>query len=151
MQQPARIRVILLDDNNAIRNIFSELLTDRGYEVFTFSTPAICPMQIEKNCQCGTGQTCVDIIISDMDMPQITGLGFIEKQKEKNCKCRFIALMSGLWTDVSLTRAHELGCKTFEKPFSFDEVCEWLDEIEKEINPGRDICNWFMEKNPMDN
>ena len=53
--------------------------------------------------------------------------------------------MSGGWTESDLQRAHELGCKTFEKPFPFYEFFEWLDEVERKIESTRELRNWFQE------
>ena len=135
MKSDSKLRIILLDDNDGVRNFLSEVLTDRGYEVFSFSNPAICPLQVLPECRCGPNQTCTDM----------TGLEFIENQKKKNCKCQHVVLMSGSWTDQDLSRAHELGCKTFAKPFTFEEFCEWLDEVERSIEPTRELCSWFQD------
>ena len=145
MKPGSRLRIVLLDDNEVLRRILSEVLADRGHEVFAFSNPTICPLQILPECQCNANQTCTDIILSDLDMPNMTGLGFIENQKKKNCKCQHIALMSGGWTEKDLQRAHELGCKTLSKPFRINEFLEWLDEIERSIEPTRELCSWFTE------
>ena len=145
MKQENKIRVILLDDNDGIRSDLLKILAARGYEVFAFSNPAICPLQIMPECRCNANQACTDIIVSDIDMPNMTGLSFIENQKKKNCKCQHIVLMSGNWTDTDLSRAHELDCKTFNKPFSFNEFYKWLDEVVKAIEPSRELCDWFKE------
>jgi CheY-like chemotaxis protein len=145
IQPGTRLRIILLDDNEVIRSVLSEILVNRGYEVFTFSDPSICPLQITPECRCNANQTCTDIIVSDLDMPNMTGLGFIENQKKKNCKCQHVVLMSGGWTGHDLQRAHELGCKTFAKPFLFDEFFEWLDEVERSIESTRELCGWFQK------
>ena len=99
MKSDSKLRIILLDDNDGVRNFLSEVLTDRGYEVFSFSNPAICPLQVLPECRFGPNQTCTDIIVSDLDMPDMTGLEFIENQKKKNCKCQHVVLMSGSWTE----------------------------------------------------
>ncbi len=145
MNLPSKVRVILLDDNEGVRSILAEILEERGYEVFSYADPGICPLQLEPECRCKGSQTCTDIIISDVDMPSMTGLEFIENQKNKKCKCRHVVLISGGWTEERLERAHNLGCKTFEKPFPFDQFYKWLDEIEKRIEPTRELCSWFQE------
>jgi CheY-like chemotaxis protein len=144
MEPIAGMRAFLLEDDDTIRNMMSEILAARGYEVYAFANPAICPLQVEPECRCSAKQACTDIIISDLDMPNMTGLDFIDNQKEKNCKCQHVALMSGGWEEQDLSRAQDLGCKTFAKPFSFQEFYEWLDEVEKAIEPSRELANWFQ-------
>ena len=149
MKSAIKFRVFLLDDNDAVRGVLSEIFADRGYEVFTFSNPAICPLQMTPECQCNGNQMCTDIIVSDLDMPKMTGLDFIENQKTKNCKCQHVVLMSGNWTQQRLLRAQELGCKTFAKPLPFQELYEWLDEVENSIDSTRGLCNWFQDSGPL--
>ncbi len=140
-----RLRVILLEDNDALRFLFSEIFTDHEYETFAFSTPAICPLQLVPECRCSVNETCTDMMVSDLDMPQMTGLSFIKNQKKKKCKCKHVALISARWTEQDLLLAHELGCKTFIKSSNFEEFHEWLDEVEKSIEPTRELRNWFQE------
>lgn len=143
-----RFRAILLEDDDTIRSVINDILTARGYETFSFSSPAICPLQLTRECRCNEGQQCIDLIISDLDMPAVTGLQFIENQKKKKCKCQHIALMSGFLTEQDKLRAEALGCKIFLKPFSLDELHKWLDEVESQINPNRKLADWFL--NPDD-
>jgi DNA-binding response OmpR family regulator len=145
VQSSTKTRIILLDDLDSIRNPFTKFLNIHGYEVFSFSNPMICPLQIEPECRCSENQSCTDIIISDLDMPGMTGLNFIQNQRNKNCKCRHIALMSGLWTAGKLDHADELRCKIFTKPVLPQDILLWIKEVEKGINPDRELCNWFEE------
>jgi len=144
----SKVRIILLDDLDAIRNSLSRYLALSGYEVFSFPSPMICPLQLEPECRCIENQTCTDFILSDLDMPGMSGLKFIENQKNKNCKCRHVALMSGLWTDEKLDRADKLRCKKFSKPVLPQDILLWIKEVEKGINPDRELCNWFEETPP---
>lgn len=145
MEPTDKLRIILLDDEAVVRDMLSEFLTEHGYEVISFSDPAICPLQMTPECRCGPNQRCTDVIVSDLDMPSMTGLGFIENQKRKRCKCRHVVLMSGNWNERDLSRAHELGCKTFSKPFPLDEFLEWLVEVEKGTESTRELCSWFED------
>lgn len=141
-----KLRAILLEDDDTIRNVIKEVLTGRGYETFSFDSPAICPLQLTRECLCNERQQCIDIIISDLDMPAVTGLQFIENQRKKKCKCQHIALMSGFLTEQDKLRAKALGCKIFLKPFSLDELYKWLDEVENQIDPNRELTNWFLNQ-----
>ncbi len=149
MESTTTCRVLLLEDTVSILKLLTEFLEDRGYEVLGFSSPAICPLQMKPECRCGENQRCTDIIISDLQMPAITGLTFIENQRKKNCKCKHVALISAYWTDKDLARAQTLKCKTFTKPFFFPELDKWLDHVEKTIDPGRELCNWVQDQSCM--
>lgn len=145
MLPPNKIRIILLDDLDSIRNSLSKFLALNGYEVFSFSSPVICPLQLEPECRCTENQTCTDIIITDLDMQGMSGLKFIQNQKNKNCKCKYIALMSGLWTEEKLDRADELSCKIFTKPVLPNDILRWIKDVTNKIDPDRELCSWFEE------
>ena len=139
-------RAFVFDDDQVIRRIIETILADRGYEVLAFSDPGLCPLYRTTTCQCSSEQTCGDIIISDVNMPHVNGLRFVEKQQKIGCKVRNVALMSGGWSDADLKRAQELGCHVFHKPFTVDEIYRWLDDSEKRIDESRMLANWFREK-----
>jgi CheY-like chemotaxis protein len=141
-----KLRVVFIEDNKSIRRLLSEIFDDRGYEIFGFSNPAICPLQMIPECRCDENQTCTDIIVSDLNMPNITGLRFIENQKKKNCKCKHVALISANWTKKDASLAHQIGCRVFTKPFFFEEFDKWLDEVEQSVTPTRKLCSWFQEQ-----
>jgi len=143
-----KIRCFLFEDDERVRALLLQILESRGYEVLSFSDPELCPMYGASACPCNPEETCGDIIISDVKMPNVTGLGFVDRQKEIGCKINNVALISGAWSDFDLEHAQKLGCKTFQKPFILDELNEWLNECEKGVDPNRILRNWFQEMIP---
>ena len=143
MERTRNLRVVLLDDSEALRVVLSELLEHHGYEVLSFSSPTICPLQLRPACRCEKNEACADVILTDLDMPGMDGLQFIENQRSKNCKCQHVAVMSGSLTAEDVSRAEELGCRVFEKPFDMQALFQWLDEIESGSRPARKLCNWM--------
>ena len=141
-----KIRAFVFDDDEQVRNVISELLKERGYEVHGFSEPGICPIYLEQRCPCLLDHTCADIIITDINMPYMTGLELIENQLRNGCKVKNIMVLSGSWTDAQVTYAKALGCKIFKKPFKIDEFFNWLDECERRLDPKRKLSDWFKHK-----
>lgn len=129
-----KIRAIVLEDNDWLRTLISDILKDRGYEVYAFSEPFLRPVYRDSERPYTEEHTCPTIIITDIDMPNMTGFEFIEHQKSKGCKFQSIAIMSGRWTNENIKHAKRLGCHMFKKPFKIDEVEKWLDECEKELD-----------------
>ena len=70
-----QIRAFVIDDDAEIRSILASLLEIRGYEVVTFPSAVVC-----RRCPCLAGQVCADIVISDVSMPRLTGVQFVEQQ-----------------------------------------------------------------------
>jgi len=128
-----KIRAIVLDDDDTIRTLTSEILKDRGYEVYSFSEPFLSPVYLNSKCTCPAEHLCSTIVITDINMPNMSGLEFLEHQKSMGCKIQKVAVMSGRWTNEALAHANRLGCHTFNKPFKIDEIKKWLDECEKEL------------------
>ena len=131
------MKALIFDDDAAILSLISVLLKRRGYEVTSYFDPSFCPLSEQEKCSHPVGQPCADIILSDLQMPQINGLDFVERQQKKNCKCRHFALMSGFWTETNLRRAHKLGVKIISKPFYPKDIDAWLDEVEKAPPPAQ--------------
>jgi CheY-like chemotaxis protein len=137
-----KLRAIILEDDEVLKEVLSEILRLRGYEIYAFDTPAICPLQLAPECECHENERCADILLSDINMPLITGLEFIRNQKDKGCKSPYTALISGEWSAERLSEAESLGCKTFPKPYSLKEINDWLDDIEKNIDLSIELRDW---------
>jgi CheY-like chemotaxis protein len=134
-------RAMVLDDNYILRTIIADVLKSRGYEVHGSAEPYFCPILLDRNCSCPVDSHCTDIIITDINMPGMTGLEFIEYQQRNGCKVQNIAVMSGRWTDEELEQAKRLGCHTFNKPFETDEIKKWLDACENKLDPDSKLSD----------
>ena len=138
-------RVLIFDDQEAIRSLLWVLFDNRGYEVFTFPHPGLCPLYKKPECPCPIKEACADIILSDLQMPIKTGIDFLEEQLRKGCKCKNMALMSASFTNEAISKANSLGIKLFRKPFGIEEVVEWLEKVEKNIDVDRRLSNFFLQ------
>jgi len=138
-----KIRALVFDDEAGIRAIISYILENRGYEVLSFSDPVLCPVYLNSECPCPREYACADILITDIHMPRVTGLEFIENQMRNGCKAiaQNKAVISGAWTNDQLEQAKRLGCEVFQKPPGIDELTSWLDKCEKRIDPNRKLAD----------
>ena len=138
-----KYRTILCEDYESVRKIFNSILAERGHEVFSFEDAGDCPLNSLTECKCNHVNPCLDIIISDVSMPKVSGLEFVKNLRKIGCKIKNIALVSGYWTEKDITRAKEIGCTVFHKPLKTEVLSEWLDNCEKNIDPQRvlsDFC-----------
>ena len=136
-----RARAMVLDDNYILRTIIEDVLKNRGYEVHGSAEPFFCPVLLDRNCSCSVDSHCTDIIITDLNMPGMTGLEFIENQKRHGCKVQNTAVISGSWRDAELEHAKRLGCHTFNKPFKTDDIKKWLDACEDKLDPDSKLTD----------
>ncbi len=139
------MRAIVLDDD-AIKALVSNILKARGYDVYASSGPFLSPLYLDSECPCLVGYTCTTVIITDNNMPNMTGLEFVEHQKRLGCKVQNTAAMSGRWSNEEMEHAKTLGCQVFNKPFKIDEVEKWLDECEKELDHKYKLSNVHMNQ-----
>jgi CheY-like chemotaxis protein len=113
----------------------------RGYEVVSADNPTACPVYGDMTADCPHEFACGDILITDNQMPYMTGLEFVQRQTQRGCKgvVHNKAVTSAYWADDDLQRADRLGCKVFKKPFDLVEINQWLDEREKNIAQDRQL------------
>ena len=142
---PMSYRTLIFDDEREIRSLLWTIFDRRGYEVFTFPHPGLCPINHVDDCPCPKEESCSDVIVTDLEMPNLNGMDFIREQLEKGCRCKNIALMSGNIADDLIATAQTLGLRFFKKPFSIIALTEWLDEIEKDISPQRKLTDWYLQ------
>ncbi len=86
MSDTAPYTILLIDDEANILKLYSMLLTKYGYVVYTFDS-AIEALEFMKK-----GEHKIDLIISDLNMPEMTGLQFLN-QINKNTKHSSIPLI----------------------------------------------------------
>ena len=123
-------RALVFDDEPDIRQMFHLLLECRGYEVYSFEDPSdYCKLDSD-GCPLAGRLCCADVLISDLKMPRVDGIRFMQAIVAKHCRIPARALMSGYWTPSSLKLARQLGCHTFAKPMKVDTVFDWLAECE---------------------
>ncbi len=142
-----KIRTFVLEDNEQIRKLITDILKIRGHEVYAFPDPSFCSIYLKDDCPCPKEHACADNIITDIIMLNINGLDFVENQKKKGCKAKNFCVISSAWSNYNKKFAKELGCKIFKKPIDINEFMNWLDECEKNIDTKRKLSDWFKTEN----
>ena len=137
-----RRRAIIIDDDTAIQVLLKSVLETRGFDVITCSSPIICSDLLHTGCHCPDDHVCADIIMIDINLPTIDGLEFVTQQKQRGCKVKNFAVMSGMWNNDQLERAKHMGCAVMKKPFEVSKVLHWIEECEKRIDHKRKL--WDM-------
>ena len=111
-----KIRAFVFDDDDRVRSVLTAILKERGYEVYEFSEPRLCPLLLDNTCPCPEGHVCADIVISDLNMPTMNGLAFIENQHRHGCKGEHFALLSGAYSDEELQKARSSDVRFLRSP-----------------------------------
>ncbi|MDG5466699.1 response regulator [Deltaproteobacteria bacterium IMCC39524] len=125
-----KLKIVIIDDEESIRNTFRWHLQDMGHEVFTFAAPVECDVQAY--CLCQQSTPCTDALLIDYNLPSMNGLDFIESLIKHGCKGepRNILLMSGDTTRIDMKKAAALGCSVEQKPLSLETLERWISEVQ---------------------
>ncbi len=101
--------VLIVDDEEDLRDILQMYVEEIGFS-------AICAENGEAGLELAAKHS-VDVIISDLSMPILNGIGFLRKVRESGFKLPFIVL-TGNGTKSTATEAVRLGAFDFlDKPF----------------------------------
>ena len=136
-------RVLVIDDSQDIRDFLVEnILRPKGFEVLTASDGLMgLELAIAKE---------PDLMITDQQMPGLTGLQVLQKLRERNIDIPAI-LITGEGSEDTAVRAFRLGIKDYIiKPIDADELSESVDKAlrENRLQKERDqLVEQLMESN----
>lgn len=117
--------VLLVDDSIDLSAIFESLLQSYGLKVLVAYDIVEAKNILERN------KNDINLILSDMVMPNGTGLDFLKWTRDNNYKQNFI-IMSGYLSDIVDTKdVKALHAVFLEKPFSEDSFFEKLGQMFK--------------------
>ena len=113
--------ILVVDDEPGIRELLSKLLSIQGQYLVKTASDGIDAYN----------KLCIeefDLILSDHDMPNETGIGLITKAKVLNPDIKTILMTGG---DIELLRkeaANLCVCSYVKKPFVIDEILGLVDK-----------------------
>lgn len=120
-------RILIVDDEQNVRQLLSKVLKKQGYEVYTACDGAEGLEFIQ--------QTVVDIIISDIRMPNMDGIEFLHKAKETDPGIGFILITAFATTETAI-EALKSGAQDYvTKPFDINDI---IIAVKKLAAQGRD-------------
>jgi len=137
-----RIKAMVIDDVELIRDFLVEVLEERGYEVVSYASPEDFGFCRGSKCQSSSNEGRIDLLLTDNQMPSVSGLELIEQRLTRNCRLlpKNRAIISGTWTREERLRADRLGCQTFDKPCRLETFQAWLEQCEVRL-PTRSGCH----------
>ena len=140
-------RVILFDDDVIILNMLELFFKRKGYEVFQFSSPVVCPLKYPAD-SCKNLAPCADVIISDYKMPQMTGQELFQHQSDRGCRidCKMKAIMTGYLDEEIVKRCKDSGYKFFNKPFNLSVLSGWLSVCEQHFDLSQELNEITLNK-----
>jgi two-component system, cell cycle sensor histidine kinase and response regulator CckA len=120
---PVARTILVVEDDDAVRIPTSEFLKMNGFKVLQARTGDEAIRVVEQN------RSRLDVLITDIVMPKMTGLEVAEKLLELNCDLK-ILYMSGDADEANRSRAAELpGNTVLRKPFRLDALTARIHEL----------------------
>jgi two-component system, chemotaxis family, chemotaxis protein CheY len=115
-------RIIVIDDDQSIVLLVTEILKHQ-YEIQEIDSVD----EVVEHCK----QNDVDLIITDLFMPNKNGLELIEAIKEANVDIKLIAISGGNLNKNCdfLPVAEIMGARSLKKPFSPEELRELVRSL----------------------
>lgn len=121
-------RILLVDDEQDILAMLSDILTTLGYEVNTYNSPGKALKEIE------SGKFKFDLAVIDIIMPEMNGDKFFYRIKELSPETK-VVLASGYSARPLIKKLKEEGLAEFiAKPFEMAEFSNKIAEVLGSVN-----------------
>ena len=151
---PGKVRILVVDDEPSMREMLRIVLRRDGYEVLIAENGRDAIEQLRK--------TPVDLLLSDIKMPDVTGVEVLRAAKDIN-RDIVAFMMTAYASTATAVEAMRLGAVDyFTKPFSMDElrlkIRQHLEThrlkqenvlLKKELNTRYEFSNIIGRSEPM--
>lgn len=129
-QEPARI--VVADDDNALRHAIAKLLKNNNYDVTAFDNGADALDAIQRQD--------FDLAILDIWMPRMSGLEVLAHLRGQGKKPRFIIMTSDDTPETLLRAVREQAYDYVSKPFPPHEIIERAERaLHKDTEPPIEV------------
>ena len=113
-------RILVAEDDDAMRSLVAEALRKDGYEVLVVSDGGRLLVSLAHNLD-GNEPGFVDLVVTDIRMPVCTGMQILEQVRAARWRMPFI-LMTAFGDAATREHATNLGAQLFDKPFELDDL-----------------------------
>lgn len=113
------VSILVIEDNELVREMIQDCLECKGYEV-TSAKNGLIGLEALR-------QLTFDVIVSDIDMPEMDGHEFLEKVKSEFQSPPPFLFVSG--QEVELDKVQRNGAHmVFKKPFDLEILINYITE-----------------------
>jgi CheY-like chemotaxis protein len=110
----AGLRVLVADDDPAIRMLVQRVLVRQGYEVLTANDGADAIEQLDRGG--------FDLLVLDLMMPRVDGIGVIAHLQSRGATTPPILVMTAAAPDILRRLPEERIAKIITKPFDLEQL-----------------------------
>lgn len=107
-------KILIVDDEQGIRSVLSDVLVDEGFEVVSVAQGRECLPLLEKDC--------FDLVVLDVWLPDVNGIDLLQDIKKLSPNLPVVIISGHANVDSSI-KAVALGAYDFlEKPLSIEKM-----------------------------
>jgi two-component system response regulator HydG len=119
MAEPRKPRVFIVDDDRALAETLSEGLGDRGYDAIAISSSKEAAKRLETED--------VDVLVTDLRMPGVDGLGLLERSRKGAPQRPVIVMTAYSAVDTAIESIRQGAYHYLTKPFKVDELALFVE------------------------
>lgn len=123
-----KTKLLVVDDDPSILRILEHVLNKQfGDQIITeaFADPAAAKNRLDAGD--------IEILVSDLDMPEIDGLDLLKYAKKRNARTQ-VLLLTGSSSTAALLDALELGANDYMlKPLDHDELIDLVQQANSRL------------------
>lgn len=113
-------KILVVDDNNVLLSVVSEMLSLLGYDVSSADSGT--------NGLNAFRKSSFDLVLSDYDMPGMDGVAFACSVKRRSPRTR-IVIMTGAGRESVISRNSTAVDEVISKPFTLAEIGETIRSV----------------------
>lgn len=122
--EPTRIRrILVVDDDDGFRASLAAFLEAKGYEVAPAADGAVARTLLDTRP--------FDLVLTDISMPEISGLDLLEEVKTKDVSIEVILITGYLDITWAIQAMRKGAYDFFTKPFSFDKLLLTIARVDE--------------------
>jgi len=126
----AKQSAAVFDDDDLFCILWVRILKQKEIKVLTYSNPSLyfCSHPGIETCPVET--PCVDFLLTDNKMPEMTGIDFLRRIKQMGCKIpdHRKAIISGNMESGDQQKAKQLTSNVFDKSDAKEKISLWIEE-----------------------
>ncbi len=116
-----KLKILVADDDRFMRTYISDMIAERGYKVHT-SPDGLAALEKLK-------ASAYDVLITDLQMPGMGGLGLLSEVKEKYSRT-FVIILTGRGTVETAVQSIKKGAYDYiEKPIENEKLLTLIERI----------------------
>lgn len=127
MQDLAKYRILIVDDDEDLREVMYSIFVSQGFTVFQADNGVTALDMILKSK--------IDVVVSDIRMPGGDGLTLLQNVRGHDPKLPIVIFVTG-FADISISDCIRIGAQqVFQKPFNQKEL---VDSVKQSLSVPTD-------------